>query len=404
MSETPSHQINLLDFLAFLLRWRRFLVVIVLGIAALVATMTFVVHPKYRSVAVIRAQDSGGGNLAALLAAKVGAMSGMSNLPGFGDVPEEVFVSILKSRWMTEKLIDAFDLRTVYGMKDTPIEDVILVVSQRSRFELDPLSTTLAIYVDDTDPKRAHDMVQFYVDQLDKRNQELKSTGARREREFIGERLGNERVKLSSLEDSLSIFQLRTGVINPEEQVKVTLQAAAALEAQRLLTQTDVEMNNQLHGPGNVENVVLRMKLASIDSSLQSLTQSRSDKRDRGFLLRLEESPTEGMAYIRYMRDIQVEQMLVGFLTQEFEQAKIEEQRNTPTIMRLDPPSLATIRVWPKRGMLTVVAAVFAFVFGSVVALVIEFVNHSLYEPSHPQHERILRIRDLLTKSKGENA
>lgn len=403
MSDTQTHQVNLLDLVAFLLRWRRFLVTVVLIVALLVAIMSFLLPPKYRSTAVVRAQEYGGGGLGEIFSGKLSALSGISNIGlGFGNAPGNVFISILKSRWMCERVIEAMRLREVYMMPSAPIEDVILVLQQRTRFELNSESGALVIYADDYDPKKAMEIVQCFVDQLDARNQELKSTNARREREFVGQRLTTERAKLTALEDSLSRFQLVSGVLNPGEQVKATIQAAAAIEAQKLATQTEIEMNNQLRGPSNLENTFLRMRLASLDSSIRSLIRPGVGPKGGDVLLHLDDSPTENLTYLRLMRDIEIQQMLVGFLVQQFEQASIEEERNTPTIMRLDPPSLATTRVWPRRGMMVVFSSLGAFAFAVVLALLIEFTRRAARDPSHPQHQRVLMISRSWSRRKDD--
>jgi tyrosine-protein kinase Etk/Wzc len=398
MSEQSPHQVNLLDFFAFMLRWRIFLLTTVLAVAIFVGIISFTLTPKYRSTALVRSQENSGTGLGGLLASKLGAMAGIGNLMGFAAVPEESFVAILKSRWMSEHVIEKFDLRSVYKMKNEKLEDVIRSLQANSRFELDPESGTLWIYADDTDPVRSRDIVQYYVDELDQRNQEIKSTGARREREFIGQRLIEERIKLSVLEDSLSQFQSTTGILDPVEQVKATLHAGAELEALRIATRTELEMNNLVRGPNNSENELLKMKLMSLDSSLQSLIHGNSDNPESEILIKLTGAPQQGMIFVRLKRNIEIQQMLVGFLLQQYEQARIEEQRNTPTIMRLDPPMIASGRIWPRRGMMVIIASVVAFVFATSLALIIDFFRRASSNPAHPQYDRIVRIRQAWSK------
>jgi uncharacterized protein involved in exopolysaccharide biosynthesis len=96
------------------------------------------------------------------------------------------------------------------------------------------------------------------------------------------------------------------------------------------------------------------------------------------------------------MRDIQVQQFLVEFLTQQYEQARIEEVRNTPTLIRIDPPTVPTKRIWPRRGLVVLVTAVMAFLFACAVAVTRESVANALRDDRHPNHSRIKALHDTL--------
>jgi uncharacterized protein involved in exopolysaccharide biosynthesis len=352
-----------------------------------------VLPPKYRSTAVIRSQESSGAGIGSLIASKLGGLGGLAGLmPKAGEIPEETYVAILKSRWMSERVIDRFDLRTAYKMKGAPTEQVIKALLANTDFRLDDQTFHMFVTADDRDPARAKAMVDFYVDQLDLRNQDLKSGGARKEKEFLGQRLTDEQTRLAALEDSMCRFQLTTGVLSVEEQIKATIQAAATLEAQRLMTATELEMNRRILGNENPETDFLRLKLASIDSAKAALAAKKRPGEGSDFLLHLEDAPEQGVVYFRLMRDIETQQLLVAYILQQYEQAKIEELRNTPTVMRIDPPVVATKRVWPRRGLMVVLSALGAFVLAVVLAMTIEFVRRA-NDPAHPQHDRLSRLQ-----------
>lgn len=392
MPDDSRHQVNLLDFFAFLLRWRTFLVTVALAVSILVGVTVFLLPPRYRSTAIIRSQESNEQGIGSLIASKLGALGGLANFAtSLSEVPEEMYISILESRWLSERVIDEFNLRSVYKMKHAKIEDVIKTLLTNTRFDLDELSGNLIIWAEDNDPKRARAMAVFYVDQLDARNRELRSVAATREREFVEQRLTEERSRLTAYEDSLYSFQIATGVLNVEEQVKATIQVTAALEAQRLATQSEVEMTRTILGEANPETQYAKYKLASIDSTIQALVHSTNGGGDN-FLLGLEEVPMHGMTYVRLMRDIEIQQLLVGYLLQQYEQARITELRNTPTLTRIDPPAEPTKRVWPHRGLLVVIAFLGSSVFAIAIAMLIEMFTNATKDPTHPQHAHVRNI------------
>lgn len=400
MSDHRTHEVNLLDLIAFVLRWRVFLITAVLTVSVVVAVISFLLPLRYRSSAMIRAAEASSQGISGILASKFAGLGGIGGFgSAFGEVPGELYVSILKSRWMSENAITTLKLRSVYQMEKAPIEEVIKMFSARTSYELDPLSQTIVISADDEDPNRAQEMSTFLVDALDQRNAELRSMSARRQREFLEQRLNDARAYLTNLEDSLTRFQLETGILSLDEQVKVTIGAAATLEAQRLALESELAMYRQLFAGRGTESEMIRLRIAGIDSSLRQLASKKfTAERDFDFLLHLKDVPDQGMMFLRLKRDIEVQQLLVAILLQQYEQARIDEKRDTPTLWRIDPPTLATKRIWPRRSIMVGMAAFGTFVFGCVFALILESIRNASVDPSHPQHHRLLNIRAAFRK------
>jgi tyrosine-protein kinase Etk/Wzc len=402
MADQTRDQVNFLKIFAFLLQWRRFILTAAFTVAIVVAIISFVVTPRFSSVAVVRMQSSPGTGIGSLIASKLGglgALAGMSSALG-AESPEEVALAILRSRWMSERAIDAFDLRAVYKMKKDPIEDVIKMLQKRAAFDVDEHSNAVIVTVNDQSAKRAKEMADFFVQNLDDRNQELRSQTARREKEFTGMRLDEERGRLTSYEDSLFKFQLATGVLDIEEQVKATVQAAATVEAERLAARTKLEMNKRIFGSLSPETQYSQLQLSSIDSSIQTLIRAR-EKGDQDFMISLKDIPQKGITFLRLKRDIEIQQLLVAYLLQQHEQAKIEELRNTPTLLRLDPPTEGTKKTWPKRGMMTVIAFAAAFVFSTAIAYLMDFFTKASRDMNHPQHTHIQAIRQAWSRKRS---
>ena len=77
--------------------------------------------------------------------------------------PNELYVGMIKSRTVYDKVIDRFDLRKVYKLKyqeDTrkKLEEAISAKSGKDGI--------IVITVEDKDPKRAADMANAFVDEL----------------------------------------------------------------------------------------------------------------------------------------------------------------------------------------------------------------------------------------------
>ena len=66
----------------------------------------------------------------------------------------------------------------------------------------------------------------------------------------------------------------------------------------------------------------------------------------------LNEAPDLGLNYIRHYREVSLQQKILEFLLPQYEQAKIQEAKDTPTVQVLDKAVTPVKRKKPKRRLL----------------------------------------------------
>ncbi|MFH1010697.1 MAG: GNVR domain-containing protein, partial [bacterium] len=277
----------------------------------------------------------------------------------------------------------------------------IQILLSRARFQYDLRDGTVTIEVASRDPAMASDMANFYVRELDRRNQELKSQKAAHDKEFVAERLEDARLRLEKLEDSLRIFQEQTGVLNVEEQVKATITTAAALEALRLATELELGQARQMMQPDNPLVEELERKLVGVRTQMRRLVDREQKSVEDKLLLTLKDAPSYGATYLKLLRDITVQELLYQFLVQQYEQARITEVRHTPTMQAIDWATAPTKRSWPKRGIMILVAGAASFVFAAAIALAMDGFRTASAQPEHPQHARVLALKRLFGREES---
>ena len=72
---------------------------------------------------------------------------------------------------------------------------------------------------------------------------------------------------------------------------------------------------------------------------------------------------------MRLSREVDIQNTLFIYLTQQYEDAKIQEARNTPTIQLLDPALPPIEKSSPKRMLMVIVMALITFICTSIYAL-----------------------------------
>ncbi len=393
MGNQNPDSLSLLDILAFLVRWRRVWIPSMLIAGIVVGIYAFTATPHYRSTAIIRGVENKSSGFGSLLASK---LAGLGNLGGFaasmGEVRGDYYLMILRERSMGEKVVEKFGLRERLKMKNSPIEDVLEAWRGRVYFKHESSTSTVHIQVDDTDPRFAQEIANFYISELDSRLRDLESLKARKEREFAGSRLEEARVTLYALEDSMSSFQRRSGIINLEEQAKATVQAAAAVQAERLLARADYELKLKLFTSENPELNMARLKMAGLDSSLSYLNSHPNSSAERDFLLRFDSATEDGKTYLRLYRDIELYSLLMAVLTQQFEQARMEEARNTPALAVVEPASIGTKRVAPKRTVLIGLGLAGGLIIGLLGAGLVSTISR-ISAPDNPNNSKFEHLK-----------
>jgi len=69
------------------------------------------------------------------------------------------------------------------------------------------------------------------------------------------------------------------------------------------------------------------------------------------------------------MREVEIQSKILTFLLPVYEQAKIEEKRETPTILVLDKPYIAERKTKPKRLTMVVILTFVGFIFSNIFFL-----------------------------------
>ena len=155
---------------AFILLQHRRILARVAGIALLAnLAIAFLIPKHYESTARIMPPESSGSGTA-LLSALAGRALGGELLGGLaasllgGHNSGALFIDLLRSGTVTGKLIDRFQLQSVYHKRYKV--DASKVLARRTKIDMDKKSGVLTITVTDTNPQRARDLAQAYLDEL----------------------------------------------------------------------------------------------------------------------------------------------------------------------------------------------------------------------------------------------
>jgi uncharacterized protein involved in exopolysaccharide biosynthesis len=79
--------------------------------------------------------------------------------------------------------------------------------------------------------------------------------------------------------------------------------------------------------------------------------------------------PEYGVKYVRLYRDIKLQELLLEFILPQYEQARIQEAKDTPTIQVIDEAVLPIRKSKPKRALIVLFSVLFAFTASTLYVL-----------------------------------
>jgi len=383
--EWEEDEVNLLDYWRVLKkRGRMILGLVFVSVFTAGFYSYFIMTKIYESKASILApKESGGGGagLAAALAAS-GAGQFLGGLMPGGGSNRDVFVAILKSRTMAQDLVDRFNLKGYYKAKYT--EEAIQGIQNATDISVSK-EGVISVKVEDKDPKLAADIANAYVTNLDRLFAKLGTTDASRQRAFIAERLDKTEKALRQAEEALRRFQENNKAIVMQEQAKGAIEEAAKVKGQIVAAEAQLEFMRTFSTESNPQVLAQKRQLEELKRQLGQMQYGRGmdlppestnpGQPRREFHVPFTKVPELGMELVRLTRDVKVQETVYNLLTAQYEQAKIAEARDTPTVQVLDKAVPAERKSKPKTTLNMAIAGALSLFVGIFLAFFLEYVE-----------------------------
>lgn len=364
--------IQLLDILQTLAENARLLVFgpILVGLVAL--GLSFLAKPQYvagTSILIPQQQQSA----AAAAMAQLGALAGMSGAAGGMRSPADLYVGLLGSRTIVDRMINRFGLMEIKGVRTR--EDARDILARISR--VTPRKDgQITIEVASLSPQAAANMANAYVDELALLTSRLAVTEAQKRRQFLEKELAKAKENLTKAETALGAAQVNESTLkfNPSAMG----QGLATLKAQIMAKELELASMRGFLTENSPNFRQARQELAALRAQLGKFENAQ---------------PTgENAEYIGRYREFKYQEVLFEQLTKQLEMAKIDELSEGAVIQVVDvavPPERKANMPKSQIALLTTLAAGF-------VLLVFVFIRRAVKNASRTPEDtaRLAAIRD----------
>lgn len=305
--------------------------------------------------------------------------------------PDDLFVAMLQSRTIEDRLIDRFDLRRVYWVKQY----------RQARKTLESRSDILAekeglisIAVSDRDPARAAALANAYVEELRRLNGNLAVTEAGQRRVFYQQQLDGEREALNQAEAALKQVEENSGLVQPDAQGKAIVSAVADMRAQVAIHEVQLQAMRTYATASNPDMKRAQQELAGLRAQLAKLERNTSELGNGNLQVPTRQLPAVELEYLRRLRDVKYHEALYDFLSKQLEAARIDEAKNAILVQVVDKAVIPERKSSPRRALIVLVTAAVAFLLACMAALVTETLRRKQEDPI--ERARLAQLRHSL--------
>lgn len=385
-----AKRVYLIDVLILLARRKRFIALFTFTVAVLTAVTVLILPSRYTALTVLMPPSQNSSISTALLGQLSSTTGGLASLAGSSlglKNPNEMFVSLFRSRTVEQAMVQQFDLMHRYHAKKD--SQALKAFESHTSVDLGAKDGLLRITATDNDPNEAAAIANGYVDQYKRLSEHLAISEASQRRAFFEQQLLEAKSNLTTAEEALKRTEQSTGVLQIDSQARSLIESAAMLRAQIGEKEVELQGLRTYATENNPAVVVAGQELAALRSQLARLAGSDDDSA-QGLIVPKGKVPEAGLEYLRRLRDVKYYETISELLAKQYELAKLDEAKQGATIQVVDRAVAPDSRSFPKRTISVILAAL-AACFLSCVWVV--FSNHAGGNAHDPESQQ--RLQEL---------
>jgi uncharacterized protein involved in exopolysaccharide biosynthesis len=367
-----SEQVTLLDYIQVIVkRWK--LIAIVIGSATVIAIIVSLFSPKiYSSTTSIMPPQSEGPSLLSQLP---GGLAGMAGSLGIGATTSDLWVGILKSENVSEAIVRRFNL--VHDYKAKTVDEVTKALTKMVKINK-AKEGIVFITIEDTNPKRAAILANSFVEELDRVNRGLVTTAGGRMRAFVEKRLRETEVQLTKTEEAIKTFQENHSAVRLDNQSQVVIEAIGGIKGQLMAKEVELQTMLSYTTENHPKVGLLKAEVNELKVKLIELEEGKALSRDsnrKDIFIPTSKIPNLSLQYARLLRETKIQQTLYDLLTQQYEMARIQEAKDTPTVQVLDKAKVPEKRIKPQRKKMVMLATFASLFFAIFLCFFMEYIE-----------------------------
>tara|TARA_R100000908_G_scaffold59405_1_gene35934 strand:+ start:35771 stop:36976 length:1206 start_codon:yes stop_codon:yes gene_type:complete len=390
--EHKSNTTSFFDLLIILAKHKIFILKTVIGISILALVISLLWPQKYHSSSeIVQTRES------------IGSFGGLlQNIGSIGTsqskVGGETMLIILNSQGLKDELIEEFNLAEVYGtnIKEALYQTLNGVIEieevREGGFGFNPI-VSVKIGVIDKEPKRAQEMNQFILAELQNRMEEINLEGSQENLQIIEQRFQQNEINLRKAEMALNAFQKEYGILEISSQLGALISNLGQLKSTIIQEEIELEvMEDRLEKNSN-QIAQKKQEILALQRAYENMIQeSENLAKDNDAFYSLFDMPDLMLRYTRLFREVEIQNTIYEFLVPQLEQQRLYVANNSSGIRVIDSPDLPTYKHSPKRAFIVLGG----FFFAVFLSLFVVFLRELRENGDSEYNQKMDRLKEEL--------
>jgi len=382
-----------ISLLVVIKKHRKAILINALALTLLAAAVSFILPKIYSAQTTILPPETESG-LSGLVGTSTGILAQAAttfNLPLMA-TPSDLYASMLQSETVLTRVVDSLDLTNKYDAASKWA--AVSKLRDNIKVEVRP-DGIVSIRANADNPELAADIANSMVHALDVIKREIRSSKGREFRQFLETRISTVDSSLNVASNDLRKFQEQHGAIAIDVQAEEMISTIADQASK--LTEAEIELEILRHqlSHDHPKVVAQRIRVEEMRRALQRLEKGEVDADDSLALkveLPLSQVPGLNLKLAVLTRNVKVYEKTYEVLLQEYEMARLQEKRDTPTITVLDRARPVKSPTWPSKRVIVVTVFIL-----SLLATITYFVAlDAAADESQPFGKFLKSVRDVL--------
>lgn len=357
-----ENDLSLISILIALAKYKKILTFVPLAFALTAAGFSSVIPEIYRAETKLLPPQSAQSTTSALLSQLGGSAFAAAGVAGIKN-PADLYIAMLKSRSIADKIIQRFDLKKTYETDSTEKARRVL---ENSTFISSGKDGVITIGFESESKTLVAPLANAYVQELSKLTMTMAVTEAAQRRIFFERQLKQAKDNLANVEVEFKKRLATSGVVSVDADSRVIVETTGRIRAQISAKEIALESMSSAVTTQNPNYIRIKKDLESLQNEL-----TRLENGSKQATLPIPKK-NDGLENIRILRDVKYYQMLYEMLAKQYEVARLDEAKDAPLIQVLDSAVDPERKFKPKRLLMVLVSAVFGFVIAALIAIIKE--------------------------------
>ncbi|GIW22618.1 MAG: hypothetical protein KatS3mg068_1625 [Candidatus Sericytochromatia bacterium] len=282
----------------------------------------------------------------------------------FGKEPYNLYIQILNSRKINEKIIRKFNLMEKYNKEY--IEDMLRLLDKI--VEKNVADGVLYIQVTTDEPELSSKIAKEYLLLLSNQLNDFNIESAKNSKEFLEKRLKEVKEELDIASKRLTNFQVQNKMIDLDKQGQAIISEIAELQSNIIKSEAELQGLSKIYTDNNLKVQSLKASISSLKGRLSKLISKNNiyttvkNNSNTEFTVNLLDIPSFAVDYVNLSRNVKILEQVFILLTKEYELSKLKESKEKVVLKVLDDGQVPTKKSKPPKTLILFLI-LFLFIF-----------------------------------------